>query len=85
MYAVLMLYLENFNVFSDPNGTSILGNFVDFIAATASTRALDEAAFDVFLWVVCNLITIPSGQLSSVVKATDVVEKILTEAYGLRI
>jgi len=85
MYAVLMLYLENFNVFSDPNGTSILGNFVDFIAATASTRALDEAAFDVFLWVVCNLITIPSGQLSSVVKATDIVEKILTEAYGLRI
>lgn len=85
MYAVLVLYLENFNVFSDPNGSSILGNFVDFIAATASTRALDEAAFDVFLWVVCNLITIPSGPLNSVVKATDVVEQILTEASAIRL
>ena len=83
MYAVLMLYLENFNVFSDPNGLSILENFVDFIAAMASTRALDEAAFDVFLWAVCNLITIPSGQLSSGVKATDVVEQILSEASSI--
>jgi hypothetical protein len=85
MYAVLVLYLENFNVFSDPNGSSILGNFVDFIAGMASTVALDEAAFDVFLWVVCNLIKIPSGQLSSVVKATDVVEQILAEASATRI
>ena len=85
MYAVLMLYLENFNVFSDPNGLSILDNFVDFIAAMASTRALDEAAFDVFLWVVCNLITIPSGQLSSVVKATDVLEQILSEASSISV
>jgi hypothetical protein len=85
MYAVLMLYLENFNVFSDPNGLSILDDFIDFIAGMASTMALDEAAFDVFLWVVCNLIKIPSGQLSSVVKATDVVEQILAEASAIRI
>jgi hypothetical protein len=85
MYAVLMLYLENFNVFSDPNGLSILDDFIDFIAGMASTMALDETAFDVFLWVVCNLIKIPSGQLSSVVKATDVVEQILAEASAIRI
>jgi hypothetical protein len=84
MYAVLMLYLENFNVFSDPNGLSILDDFIDFIAGMASTMALDETAFDVFLWVVCNLIKIPSGQLSSVVKATDVVEQILAEASATR-
>lgn len=85
MYAVLMLYLENYNIFLDQNGLSILDNFVDFIAAMASTRALDEAAFDVFLWVVCNLIKTPSGPLSSDVNATDVVEQILTEASILRI
>ena len=85
MYAVLMLYLENFNIHSDPNGLSILYDFIDFIAGMASVGALDEAAFDVFLWVVCNLITIPSGQLSSVVKATDVVEQILSEAISIRV
>jgi hypothetical protein len=85
MYAVLMLYLENYNIFLDQNGLSILDNFVDFIAAMASSRALDEAAFDVFLWVVCNLIKTPSGPLSSDVNATDVVEQILTEASILRI
>jgi hypothetical protein len=85
MYAVLMLYLENYNIFLDQNGLSILDNFVDFIAAMASSRALDEAAFDVFLWVVCNLIKTSSGPLSSDVNATDVVEQILTEASILRI
>jgi hypothetical protein len=85
MYAVLMLYLENFNVFSDPNGSSILYDFIDFIVDMASAQCLDEAAFDVFLWVVCNLIKIPSGQLSSGVKATDVVEQILTEASRIRV
>jgi hypothetical protein len=85
MYAVLMLYLENFNIYSDPNGLSILDDFIDFIAGMASTMALDEAAFDVFLWVVCNLITIPSGQFSSGIKATDVVEQILSEASSIRV
>jgi hypothetical protein len=51
----------------------------------ASSRALDEAAFDVFLWVVCNLIKTSSGPLSSDVNATDVVEQILMEASSLRI
>jgi hypothetical protein len=85
MYAVLMLYLENFNIHSDPNGLSILENFIDFIAGMASVGCLDEAAFDVFLWVVCNLIKIPEGPLSSDVKATDVVEQILSEASRIRV
>ncbi len=84
MYAVLMLYLENFNIHSDPNGLSILDDFIDFIAGMASTMALDEAAFDVFLWVVCNLIIIPSGQLNSNITAMDVVEQILSEASNIR-
>jgi len=85
MYAVLMLYLENFNVFSDPNGLSILDDFIDFIAGMATVGALDETAFDVFLWAVCNLIKISSGPLSSDIKATDVVEQILTEASSIRV
>jgi hypothetical protein len=85
MYAVLMLYLENFNIYSDPNGLSILDDFIDFIAGMASTMALDEAAFDVFLWVVCNLITIPSGPLNSNITAMDVVEQILSEASSIRV
>jgi hypothetical protein len=85
MYAVLMLYLENFNIHSDPNGLSILDDFIDFIAGMASTMALDEAAFDVFLWVVCNLITIPSGPLISNITAMDVVEQILSEASSIRV
>jgi hypothetical protein len=85
MYAVLILYLENFNIHSDPNGLSILDNFIDFIAGMASVGCLDEAAFDVFLWVVCNLITIPEGPLSSDYKATDVVEQILSEASSIRV
>lgn len=85
MYAVLMLYLENFNIHSDPNGLSILDDFIDFIAGMASVQCLDETAFDVFLWAVCNLSTIPSGPLSSDVKATDVVEHILSEASSIRV
>jgi hypothetical protein len=85
MYAVLMLYLENFNIYSDPNGLSILDDFIDFIAGMASTGALNETAFDVFLWAVCNLSTIPSGPLSSDVIATDVVEQILSEASSIRV
>jgi len=85
MYAVLMLYLENFNIHSDPNGLSILENFIDFIAGMASVGALDEAAFDVFLWVVCNLIKVPSGPLSSDFTATEVVEQILMEASSIRV
>jgi hypothetical protein len=46
--------------------------------------ALDEAAFDVFLWVVCNLITMPSGPLNSNITAMDVVEQILAEASSIR-
>ena len=83
MYAILMLYLENFNVHSDPNGLSILDDFADFIAGMATVGCLDEAAFDIFLWVVCNLIKAPQGPLSSDVKATDVVEQILREASTL--
>ena len=85
MYAVLMLYLENFNIHSDPNGLSILDNFIDFIAGMASVGALNEAAFDVFLWVVSNLIKVPGGPLSSDITAIDVVEQILTEASGIRV
>jgi hypothetical protein len=99
MYAVLILYLENYNIFSDPNGVSILENFVDFIAGMASVGTLNETAFDVFLWVVCNLINLPNinprladvpitymtEQLpTEVIKATEVVEEILTEASRLR-
>ena len=85
MYAVLMLYLENYNIHSDPNGLSILDDFRDFIAGMASVGCLDEAAFDVFLWVVCNLIKMPEGPLSSDYKATDVVEQILSEASNIRV
>lgn len=85
MYAVLMLYLENFNVFLDPNGLSILDDFIDFIAGMASVQCLDETAFDVFLWVVCNLIKIPEGPLSSDLKAADVVEHILSAASSIRV
>ena len=85
MYAVLMLYLENFNIHSDPNGLSILNDFIDFIAGMASVGALNESAFDVFLWVVCNLINVPEGPLSSDITATGVVEQILTEASGIGI
>jgi hypothetical protein len=85
MYAVLMLYLENFNIHSDPNGLSILDDFIDFIAGMASVQCLDEAAFDVFLWVVCNLIKIPEGPLSSNITAMDVVEQILSDASRIRV
>jgi hypothetical protein len=80
-----MLYLENFNIHSDPNGLSILDDFIDFIAGMASVGCLDEAAFDVFLWVVCNLIKIPEGPLSSDITAMNVVEQILTEVSSIRV
>lgn len=51
----------------------------------ASAQCLDETAFDVFLWVVCNLIKIPEGPLSSDLKATDVVEHVLSEASSMRV
>jgi len=51
----------------------------------ASVGCLDEAAFDVFLWVACNLINIPNGQLSSDVTVMDVVEQILSEASSIRV
>ena len=83
MYAVLLLYLENFNIHSDPNGLAILDDFADFIAGMATVGCLDEAAFDLFLWTVCNLIKAPGGPLSSDLKATDVVEHILSEASSI--